>query len=139
MLFFVLLFVCSFDRVDRVFFARGRTDCTEQGLCRIWKRREKHMKKSQRSCVEKAAEFHQNSSKMTQEWRQNGTQSGSRGSRGSKSHAKITKTRPEALGSGTVVAFWRKSGAQGGPKGAQKSTKIHEKSIKNCVDFQVYF
>ena len=120
-------------------FVRGRTGCTEQGLCRIRKRREKHMKKSQRSCAELKSNFYQNSSKITPKWRQNGAQSGPRGSRGSKSHAEITKTRPEALGSGTLVAFWRKNGAHGGPKGSQESTKMYEKSVKYGVDCQVYF
>ena len=89
--------------------------------------------------MEMRSEVYKNSFKIIAKWRQNGAHSGPRGSRGRKNHAEITKTRPEALGSGTVVAFWRKIGAQGGPKGTQKSTKIHEKSVKNGVDFQVYF
>ncbi len=85
------------------------------------------------------SELYQNSLKMTPKWRQNGIQSGSRGSRGSKSHAKITKTRPEALGAGTPAAFWRKNGAQGGPQGSPEGTKMCKKSVKNGIDFQVCF
>ena len=76
---------------------------------------------------------------MRPKWRQNATQSGPRGSRGSKSHAKITKTRPEALGAGTPAAFWRKNGAQGGPQGSPEGAKMWKKSVKNGVDFKVCF
>ena len=74
------------------------------------------------------SEVYKNSFKIKAKWRQNGAQSGPRGSRGSKSHAEITKTRPEALGSGTVAAFWKKNGAQGGPQGSPEGTKM----CKNC-------
>ena len=97
------------------------------------------MKKSERSCVEIWPKFYENSAKITPKLRQNGAQSGPRGSRGSKSHAKITKTRPEALGSGTVVAFWRKNGAQGGSQGFPECTKMRKKCIKNGIVFQVCF
>ena len=63
---------------------------------------------------------------MTPKWTQNAAQSGPRGSRSSKKHAEIKKTRPEALHPGTLVAFWRKNGAQGGPKRSQENTKIFE-------------
>ena len=76
---------------------------------------------------------------MTLKWRQNGAQSGPRASRGSKSHAKITKTRPELLGPGTPAAFWRKNGAQGAPQGSPEGTKMYEKSVKNGIVFQVCF
>ena len=66
---------------------------------------EKHMKKSERSCVEMGSKFYENSFKMIAKLRQNGAQSGPRGSRGSKNYAEITKTRPEALGAGTLAAF----------------------------------
>ena len=100
---------------------------------------EKHMKKSERSCEEMGSKFYENSSKITGKLRQNGAQSGPRGSRGSKSHAKITKTRPEALEAGTLAAFWMKNGAQGGPHGSPEGTKMCKKSIKNGVVFQICF
>ena len=89
--------------------------------------------------MELSSKLHQNSSKITPKWRQNGAQSGPRGSRGSKSHAKITKTRPEALGPGTLAAFWRKNGAQGGPQGSEEGTRMCKKSVKNGFVFQVCF
>ena len=89
--------------------------------------------------MELSSKFHQNSSKITPKWRQNGAQSGPRGSRGGKNHAEIIKTRPEAIPSGTLVAFWRKNGAQGGPQGSQEGTKMCKKSVTNGVVFQVCF
>ena len=76
---------------------------------------------------------------MTSKWRQNGAQSGPRGSRSSKKHAEIRKTHPEALHPGTLVAFWRKNGGQGGSQGFPEGTKMCKKYVKNGVDFQVYF
>ena len=57
------------------------------------------------------SEVYQSFSKMIEKWRQNGAQSGPRDSTGSKNHAQITKTRPEAIPSGTLVAFWMKNGS----------------------------
>ena len=80
-------------------------------------------------------EFFQNDTKMETKWFPKWSQRLQR----EESHAEINRTHPEALGSGTLVAFWRKNGAQGGPKGSQESTNISEKSVTNGVDFPVYF
>ena len=85
--------------------------------------------------MELTSKFHQNSSRITEKWRQNGAQSGPRGSRGSKNHAEITKTRPEALGAGTLAAFWMKNCAQEDPQGYPEGTKMYEKFTKKMVSF----